>query len=129
MPALSRQVLWFIVVGCCAAATHWLVTVGVVGLAGTPPLLANVCGWLVAFTVSFSGHYFLTFRHQKAPLATAAWRFFLVSAAGFAINELAYAALLAVSTWRYDVLLAIVLVGVAGATFVASRLWAFRPAG
>lgn len=129
MPALSRQVLWFIAVGCCAAGTHWLVTVGAVSLAGTPPLLANGFGWIVAFTVSFSGHYFLTFRHQQAPLATAAWRFFLVSAAGFAINELAYAGLLAFSPWRYDVLLAIVLVGVAGATFVVSRLWAFRPAG
>ena len=53
-------------------------------------------------------------------------RFFLLSAAGFAVNELAYVLALRFVPWRYDVLLACVLVGVAIGTFVFSKLWAFK---
>ena len=49
-------------------------------------------GWLVAFAVSFIGHYRLTFRHSRIPWTIAIRRFFLVSAAGFLVNESAYAA-------------------------------------
>ena len=93
-----------------------------------PPLVANLAGWLVAFTVSFTGHYHLTFRYQKSSLWPAATRFFVVSAIGFGINEASYAWLLHATAMRYDVLLFLVLVGVAALTFVLSRLWAFRPA-
>ena len=52
-------------------------------------------------------------------------RFFAISAGGFAVNESAYALLLHWTTLRYDLLLAAVLVGVAGLTYVLSRHWAF----
>ena len=123
---LAAQIGWFIIVGCAAAATHWLVVVACVSLAGLVPLTANVVGWLVAFCVSFTGHYRLTFRHQHAPLLRAAVRFFLVSMLGFAVNEAAYATLLQLTTIRYDVLLALVLIGIAGMTFILGRYWAFR---
>lgn len=123
---LITQIGWFVIVGCAAAATHWAVAVACVSQAGLPPLLANVAGWLVAFWVSFVGHYRLTFRHQHAPLWRSASRFFLVSALGFAINEAAYASLLTMTTIPYDILLALVLVGIAGMTFILGRYWAFQ---
>lgn len=123
---LITQIGWFVIVGCAAAATHWAIAVACVALAGLAPLLANVAGWLVAFGVSFTGHYRLTFRHQHAPLLRAAGRFFMVSALGFAINEAAYAVLLRVTAIRYDVLLALVLIGIAGMTFILGRYWAFH---
>lgn len=123
---LAAQIGWFIIVGCAAAATHWAVAVACVAGAGLRPLVANVVGWLVAFCVSFTGHYRLTFRHQHAPLARAAVRFFMVSALGFAVNETAYAALLKWTTIRYDILLALVLIAIAGLTFILGRYWAFR---
>ncbi len=126
MKKIVGQVAWFVMVGCAAAATHWLVVVAAVSMLGTPPLLANVLGWLTAFGVSFAGHYTLTFRHQKAPFAQALRRFFLVSAAGFVINEAAYAWLLHATTIRYDLLLALILVGIAVMTFILGRFWAFR---
>ena len=113
-------------VGCAAAATHWLVVVLSVSGLNSPPLLANVAGWLIAFAVSFAGHYTLTFRQQKAPFGQALRRFFVVSAGGFAINEAAYAWLLHATSLRYDILLALILVGIAIATFFLGRLWAFR---
>ena len=91
------------------------------------PLVANVVGWLVAFGVSFMGHYQLTFRHQRGHVKDAVWRFFLLSAIGFAINETSYAILLKQTRLPYELLLALILIGVAAFTFVASRLWAFSP--
>ena len=55
----------------------------------------------------------------------AARRFFGISAAVFAANEIAYAALLRWSGLRYDVGLAMVLVGVAMITYLLSSRWAF----
>lgn len=126
MSALAKQIAWFIAVGCAAAATHWSVAVASVEGFGLPPLGANAVGWLIAFVVSFYGHYRLTFRHAATSWIVAARRFFLVSAGGFALNEAAYAWLLHATPLPYDVLLAIILLGLAVLTFLASRLWAFR---
>ena len=128
MRQVVHQVGWFVIVGAAASLTHWLVVVAIVAGFSAQPLIANIAGWLVAFTVSFSGHYHLTFRYQKASLRSAVTRFFIVSAIGFAINEASYAWLLHATALPYDVLLFLVLVGVAALTFVLSRLWAFRPA-
>lgn len=117
---------WFIAVGCAAAAVHWSVVVALVEHAHWQPLAANVAGWLTALVVSFAGHHRLTFAGHGAPAAGAAVRFAAVSAAGFAVNEGAYALLLRWSTQRYDLLLAAVLVGVAFATWWLSRRWVFR---
>lgn len=122
---LSRP-LRFIVVGCVAAAVHWLVVVALVEGAAWRPLVANVAGWLVALGVSFSGHHWLTFRGHGVPLWRSAPRFVLVSAAGFAINEAAYALALRFSALGYGLLLAGVLIGVAFMTWALSRLWVFR---
>ena len=117
--------MWFIGVGCVAAAVHWGVVVVLVEHASWHPLLANLVGWLVALTVSFTGHHRLSFRGHGTPFLTSAARFFVVSAAGFAVNEMAYAVLLHSSTYRYDLLLAVVLVAVAFITYWLSRHWAF----
>lgn len=126
VPPLSRRSsLWFVAVGATAAAVHWAVVVLLVESSAWPPLGANVLGWLVAFTVSFAGHFRLTFRGHGVPLHRSAARFLAVSATGFAINEASYALLLRASGQRYELLLAAVLVGVAVFTYWASRHWAF----
>jgi putative flippase GtrA len=127
--ANARRVGWFIVVGCTAAAVHFAVVVALVSLTGWPPLVANVIGWLVAFCVSFSGHWHLTFPSSGAPLARAAGRFLLVSLTAFVANESLYALLLRLTTLRYDVLLFIVLLAVAVMTYLLSARWAFRGTG
>jgi putative flippase GtrA len=124
-PAAMRQVGWFIAVGCAAGAVHLGCVMLLVAAGGVPPLAANVGAWLVAFGVSFAGHHRLTFRRHGAPVGAAARRFFVVSAAGFAVNEAAYAVLLRWSGLRYDIGLALVLVAVAAATYWLGRHWAF----
>ncbi|MPN21721.1 hypothetical protein SDC9_169101 [bioreactor metagenome] len=112
-------------VGCAAAAVHWCTATALVVRAGWPPLLANVLGWAVAVGVSFTGHHRLSFRGHTSSLGTAAKRFVAISAGGFLVNETFYALLLHFTTARYDVLLALVLVAVALATYLLSRHWAF----
>ena len=127
MKPLFKQLFWFVVVGTCAAAVHWLVVVALVSGKELHPLLANVAGWLVAFVVSFTGHYQLTFRHHNTAASAAMRRFFLLSGAGFLINEMSYALLLKVTTIDYQWLLAGVLIAVAVMTFMISKFWAFAP--
>lgn len=126
MQKIIGQLAWFVIVGCTAAATHWGSAVLAVSVGGMPPLTANVLGWLIAVGVSFVGHYRLTFKHHQAPVIQAARRFFVVSAFGFAVNELLYAWLLKATTLRYDFLLALLLLAMAVLTFILGRFWAFR---
>lgn len=120
-----RRIGFFIAVGCAAAAVHWGVVVALVSRWGWQPLVANVLGWLLAFTVSFAGHHLLTFQGHGAALRRAAARFFIVSAGGFAVNEAVYAMLLAWTGQRYDLVLAVVLIAVAVFTYLLGRHWAF----
>jgi len=114
------------VVGCSAAATHWLSAVICVAWFDIRPFIANFVGWSIAVVLSFLGHYFLTFKHQEKTLFPAARRFLVISASGFAINELAFVVLLQATPIPYYWLLAMILVVIAFLTFVLSRYWAFR---
>jgi putative flippase GtrA len=119
----------FVAVGCLAATVHFCVVRLLVSGADVAPLAANVAGWSLAFVVSFLGQWQFTFRAQAAPAAQALRRFLVLSLGGFALNEAAYAVLLRWTPLRYDVLLVLVLLGVAFVTYVLSSRWAFRPAG
>jgi putative flippase GtrA len=121
----ARRFVWFLAVGCTAAAVHFGVVLALVARAGVAPLWANLLGWAVSFGVSFTGHQRLTFAAEGAPLTRSARRFFLVSALGFGVNEAAYALLLGFSGLGYQAALAVVLCGVAVFTYWAGRHWAF----
>lgn len=122
-----RRIGWFVAVGSAAAAVHLASVVALVRWGGLTPAVANVFGWLLAFVCSFLGHHYTTFRDAKAPMARAARRFFAVSALGFAANQSAYVLLLRFSGLRYDLALALVLVGIAVMTYLLGRRWAFQP--
>lgn len=127
---MIRRIAWFVVVGCMAAAVHLGTVVALVSGFGWQPLVANIVAWLAAFCVSFSGHWHLTFPRSGSPLARAAQRFFLISLAGFIVNESMYAVLLHLTgTHWYAVVLFFVLVAVAAITYVLSSRWAFRGTG
>jgi putative flippase GtrA len=125
-----KRIAWFVFVGCMAAAVHLASVVALVSGFGWRPLLANVVAWLLAFCVSFSGHWHLTFPRSGAPLVRAAMRFFAISLAGFVVNESMYAVLLHLTgTQWYAVVLFFVLLAVAVITYLLSSRWAFRGTG
>lgn len=132
---MARRRLWreawiaarFGVVGVSATALHLAVAAGLLMLAGAPPLLANTGAFLVAFCLSFSGNYFWTFR-APGNAGRAMRRFLAISGSAFLVNTLVLSALL--ESGRVAPLIALVLsVAVMPViTYLASRLWGFRPA-
>ena len=117
--------LRFIAVGASAAATHLLVVWTLVQGLHWPPLGANVAAFLLAFWVSYGGHFLLTFADAGAAHRQALPRFFIVACSAFVVNELLYLAALRWLDWHYLISLLAVLVIVAVGTFVSSKLWAF----
>ncbi len=126
-----RQIAIFVAVGSAAALTHLAAVALAVELFGLKPLAANVVGFCVAFLVSFGGHARWTFPISPGRFAAARTRFFAVAFTGFVLNQAAYAEALHLFGERYYLpVLAAVLIGVAAATFVLSKLWAFaQPQG
>lgn len=122
--SISR-VASFVLVGSCAAAVHLATVILLVKQFFWTPIWANPVAWLIAFGVSFSGHWLLTFKDRQKTLGGSFIKFFCLSAAGFLVNELLYATLLGITSIRFDIILAGVLVVVAIATYLLSSLWAF----
>lgn len=123
---MISQLVRFGCVGTVAAALHLAVVSLLVVLLEMPPLLANVAGFGVAFQVTYFGHRQWTFRAGKR--SGDYGRMLLLSVAAFALNECLYAVLLQTTPLDYRVALGIVLVAVAGLTFIGSRLWVFTHA-
>ncbi len=121
------QVFRFALVGGMATLLHMLVGVTLID-AGWPALWANAISFLIAFLVSFTGHYGFSFPEQPASLTTSLVRYVLVACGGFAANE----TLLGLFIWfdmGSDISGLILSTGLAAVlTFFLSRSWAFRGA-
>jgi putative flippase GtrA len=117
--------LWFIGVGGCAALVHLITVYLIVEHLKFNPLLANIGAFLLAFSVSYSGHAFLTFADHAAPHIQALPRFFLVACCGFTLNELLYSLLLNIFHFSYLPTLFFVLIFIAVMTYFAAQRWAF----
>ena len=143
----SKQALWFLIVGACAALVHFLMLVSIVNVTGTRPALANIFAFLVAFIVSFIGHFYLTFRHSisdtivsnpnqdnssasygtKTNTLHTLLKWFASSAAGFALNQGLFVLGLNWLGERYYMLIwLVVTVIITVMTFALGKLWAFK---
>ncbi len=123
---MTFELIRFACTGLAAMMVHFMM-VAVLVPSGVQPLAANCVGFLVAFQVSFLGHSRWTFRTRSG--SRQYFRLFLVSAAGFALNESCYALLLETTPLDYRAALAAVLAGVAGGTYLTSKLWVFNNRG
>ena len=115
----------FGIVGFSAMGIHWLTAVIMTTL-GMLPGVANLIGFLVAFQFSYRGHHNWTFNPQAKHKATPKQKYFLVAATGFLVNEVIYELTLNQTDYDFRLVLAVILVLVGGATFLACRYWAFR---
>lgn len=121
---MMSELMRFGMVGVAAMIMHWCVVALLVPL-GLTPLLANVIGFCIAFNISFFGHHHWTFVSADNR-STTFKRFAGVAILGFVTNEVIYALLLELTPLDYRIALIMVLVAVAGMTYLLSRLWAFR---
>lgn len=133
--SVSQQALWFLVVGASAGAVHFLVLIAVVSFSTISPAWANVIAFLVAFVVSFLGHFYLTFRQNKAATETyyknntlnVLIKWFTSSLMGFFINQSLFVLGLNWFGERYYILVWLVVTGIVTVmTFALGKLWAFK---
>jgi putative flippase GtrA len=119
------QIIRFAIVGIGATLTHMLAALALLHFLKVSPLTGNFIGFLVAFVVSFTGHYFWTFsrpgKHRRALL-----RFFVTALAGFLINTMVLVALLADGRISETLSLAFAIAVIPAVTFLIGRFWAFR---
>ncbi len=132
--AASRQALWFLVVGASAAGVHFLVLISVVSLTAISPAWANVIAFLLAFIVSFLGHFYLTFNtsttstpyEDKQPLQSLL-KWFASSVIGFVANQGLFLLGLNWFGERYYIFIWLVITAIITVmTFALGKLWAFK---
>jgi putative flippase GtrA len=126
MKAHFKSATWFTLVGIAAATTHYIVAVSLDMFAVLPVLTANLIGFLVAFPVSYVGHYRLSFKNQSPSSRTSLWRFLCVAVLGFVMNQLLILVNLNVLGLPFWFVLGIVLLLIAISTYVLSLYWAFK---
>ena len=117
----------FAVIGVLATLTHAIVASALFETGTLSVVPSNVVGFLVAFTLSFSGHYFWSSSHlrQAGTMLKSMTRFLVIAVGGFALNSLILALWLAFAPWPqiYGLWLAIAIVP--ALSFAGARLWAF----
>lgn len=123
LPLFTR--IWrFAAVGVVATATHAGAGLGLHYGLGMAPFWANLIAFLCALAVSFTGQTRLAFPEAEANGA-AFVRFSAVATFGLALNQL-----IVTATERlggpYWLALAIIIVTLPAATFLALRYWALR---
>lgn len=117
----------FVVVGTLAAMVNLLLVAILVKAFSWRPLWANVIAFLLAYQVSFLGHYHWTFKQDHASKKLSPWsKFFVVACFSFILNEGLYAILLHYFHIEYMLALFLVLIIVPPVTFVLGKFWAFR---
>lgn len=125
---LAGQLKWFSLVGILAMAVHWLIAVCLVTVFLVEPLLSNVIAFMLAFIVSYGGHFHLSFSHCQSH-RKALPKFALTAVLSFCLNETLLYYLIRETTFPFSLLLLTVLLLVAAFTFLMSRYWAFRAQG
>lgn len=129
----TKQNIWselftvvrFGLVGLLATAVHvttvWILLTAV----GIAPIPANTLAFLIAFGVSFTGHYAWTFRVPGNP-RRAILRFSVIAVFAFVANTLLLAFLIHKGYFSpaFSAMLSVSVVP--AISFVASRLWGFK---
>ncbi|TYC53415.1 GtrA family protein [Rhodobacterales bacterium] len=117
----------FAIVGILATLTHAAVAGGLLQSGALPPLASNLCGYLVAFWVSFSGHYYWSFSHLRrdGTALRTILKFLIVSISGFLLNSTILTLWLMLTPWPEMAGLMFSIAIVPALTFLAARLWVF----
>lgn len=121
--------------------TNWvqLVKFGIVGASGyvvNLVVFALLLGWgahvaaAISFVVAAANNYWWnrhwTFVHQKAHIGAQGARFFVVSLAAFAVNQLWLVLFIDLLHWRKIASQAIAIILVTPLNFLGNKLWSFR---
>jgi putative flippase GtrA len=116
----------FGIVGAASTLTHLLVALIAYNQFGLAPLPANVIGFLFAFSVSFGGHSYWTFRGHEAELKASIVRLLIVSIFGFLLNNSILWVLVEKTALGGNQAIILAALIVPPVTYLLSKLWVFR---
>jgi len=127
--SIIQQGFRFGVVGSLAALTHVAVYVAVVEATGVHPSFSNVLAFMIAFGVSFVGHFYWTFATpdnlNQRPIGRPLYKFSLVALFGFLLNALAVYIVTDVLEVSYLYATIFMLTITPISVFLLGKLWAF----
>ncbi len=113
--------------GAVATGVHMAVAVGLTTLLAMNPYLANLVAFLLAFLVSYAGHYYVTFAGLADRFLGPIRAFFVIAALGFLANNGLLLWLLGRHFLGESQALIIAALIVPAISFLAARFWAFAP--
>lgn len=127
--SLLQQGFRFGIVGILATLLHVCVYVSLVAATGIHPSLSNVIAFVIAFGISFIGHFHWTFASPDKA-AQRAWgrpllKFIVVAVFGFFLNALAVYFVTDVAEISYLYATVFMVTVTPVSVFVLSKLWAF----
>ena len=118
-----RQIFKFGAVGITATLAHTLIFISTLRLLGWPEQISNLAAFIIAFALSWSGHYFWTFQ-------TGGWqtmpRFVAVALSGYLLNALFVFIIITRLGWPDFYVLPLMLLITPIMTFLLARYWAFK---
>ena len=121
--------------------TNWiqLIKFGIVGATGyviNLVVFAALLSWgahvaaAISFVIAAASNYWWnrhwTFVHQKAHIGAQGARFFIVSLAAFAVNQLWLVLFIDLLHWRKVASQAVAIILVTPLNFLGNKLWSFR---
>lgn len=112
-------------VGTIATVIHMLAVWVLIEHSSTPILTANLVAFLAAFSFSFAGNYYWTFR-RPGHCGRTIRRFFLISACAFSANTVLLATLLDAGFLSPLIAALCAAMIIPVITFLACRFWGFN---
>ncbi len=113
-------------VGVFATLVHGLALNLLVLGAGLHPTLANVGAFLSAFSISYLGHYYFSFRSRQDHVS-AALKFFIAALIGLTLNTLTFAIMVNLLQLHYMIAFTAVIFILPPVMFLISRKFVFAP--
>lgn len=126
LPNHRQSISWFTIIGALAALVHYVVAVGLEAGLDIAPAWANLCGFFLAFPVSYIGHTRFSFASTSNRHSSALPKFFGVALAGFLGNQALTLSALHFTPLPFWLILGVVMVVIAVSTYILSRYWAFK---
>ena len=115
----------FVGVGGAATLIHGVALHLLVVLSGLHPTLANFAAFLVAFAVSYLGHYYISFQSSSDHTIAAA-KFLVTALIGLMLNTLIFLITVNYLSLHYFIAFAVVIVAVPPVIFSIARAFVFK---
>ena len=103
-----------------------MVALALLDWASWPPIPANIIGFLTAFSSSFVGHSYWTFRGHEADFKNSLARLLLVNVFGFLLNNGVLWLLVSQTSLSDEWSVVIAVAVVPPLAYLASKFWVFR---